>query len=206
MNNIRIRECKLEDTPDFLKIMVESFQDKFEIAFKRVPSIKALKAMKSLFDSIIKLMDFPGLYVAKMNKSIAGAMQIKHNNMEGLLDDKAFKILSNILGFKKAIRASLILSIVESNLKENSLLIDSIAVAEKFRRVGVGKKILTHALNISNELNLRSMQLMVVSKNFGAQKFYSEFGFKKIGEKRSFLLKKLTKINSYYIMNYNIKA
>ena len=62
----------------------------------------------------------------------------------------------------------------------------SFAVDEKFRRKGIGKKLLEKAVNAFNVLNVQKVFLEVRKHNFAAIELYKSFGFKIIDERKNY--------------------
>lgn len=57
------------------------------------------------------------------------------------------------------------------------LFIDEIAVAEAWRRRGVGRKLIDHAVRLAEERGLAGVRLLTSLANTVAQKFYAVLGF-----------------------------
>ncbi len=56
-------------------------------------------------------------------------------------------------------------------------LIEQFAVNEKFRRKGIGKKLMNYVKKLAAENNCQSVELGVWCENYNAVEFYSEMGF-----------------------------
>ncbi len=56
-------------------------------------------------------------------------------------------------------------------------LIEQFAVNEKFRRKGIGKKLMNYVKKLAAENNCQSVELGVWCENHNAVEFYSEMGF-----------------------------
>lgn len=61
--------------------------------------------------------------------------------------------------------------------------ITNIAVESKYRRMGVGKKILEGLIKLSKRMFVTSMTLEVRESNYVAQSLYEQYGFKKHGRR-----------------------
>ena len=61
------------------------------------------------------------------------------------------------------------------------LVLHAFAVAPKFWRRGLGKKIVEFCLSYAAEKNYRALRLDIVPSNFPAQKLYEACGFKFVG-------------------------
>jgi len=57
---------------------------------------------------------------------------------------------------------------------------------EKFRRKGLGSKLMKYIINISSAMKIKNIFLEVRASNYSALKFYEKFGFKKIGSRKKY--------------------
>jgi len=62
----------------------------------------------------------------------------------------------------------------------------NITVKEKFRRKGLGSKLMKYIINISSAMKIKNIFLEVRASNYSALKFYEKFGFKKIGSRKKY--------------------
>ena len=62
----------------------------------------------------------------------------------------------------------------------------NIVVRKKFRRQGIGKKLLEELIKFAKNTNLEFMNLEVNSKNQPAIELYQKFGFKQIGIRKKY--------------------
>ena len=63
------------------------------------------------------------------------------------------------------------------NLPLKKCFIEQFAVNEKFRRKGIGKKLMNYVKKLAAENNCQSVELGVWCENYNAVEFYSEMGF-----------------------------
>lgn len=66
------------------------------------------------------------------------------------------------------------------------LYIQHMAVAPEFRRRGVGRLMLTKAVDIARREGIKRVELDVWSFNFDAKRFYTKHGFEVFNEKMAF--------------------
>jgi len=64
--------------------------------------------------------------------------------------------------------------------------ITNIAVKEKFRRKGLGSRLMKYIIDISYAMKIKKMFLEVRASNYPALKLYEKFGFKKIGVRKKY--------------------
>lgn len=62
----------------------------------------------------------------------------------------------------------------------------NIVVKKKYRRQGIGEKLLENLINMSKEMNFDSLNLEVNSKNRPALEMYKKFGFEQIGSRKKY--------------------
>ena len=62
----------------------------------------------------------------------------------------------------------------------------NITVKEKFRRKGLGSRLMKYIIDISYAMKIKKMFLEVRASNCPALKFYEKFGFKKIGLRKKY--------------------
>jgi ribosomal-protein-alanine N-acetyltransferase len=64
--------------------------------------------------------------------------------------------------------------------------ITNIAVREKYRRHGVGERLLISLIDLAKELDARLITLEVRASNTAAQSLYSKYGFTRVGLRRGY--------------------
>lgn len=62
----------------------------------------------------------------------------------------------------------------------------NITVKEKFRRKGLGSKLIKYIMDITYAMKIKKIFLEVRARNYPALKFYEKFGFKKIGVRKKY--------------------
>jgi ribosomal-protein-alanine N-acetyltransferase len=68
----------------------------------------------------------------------------------------------------------------------DELHIANIAVAAAYRRLGLGRRLMTHALERAKADGARSASLEVRASNLGAQALYAGFGFEVVGKRKAY--------------------
>lgn len=68
----------------------------------------------------------------------------------------------------------------------DELHVANIAVAPKFRRLGLGRRLLHHVLARAAEKGMKSATLEVRSGNLAAQALYAHFGFEVVGRRKRY--------------------
>ncbi|MDK2595595.1 GNAT family N-acetyltransferase [Pseudoalteromonas sp. P94(2023)] len=115
-------------------------------------------------------------YVVKVNDRIAGIAGF-HTNEGSLTGGLSFAGLIELLGVIKGVRAALIFSLLERQVKKNELLMDGIAVDEQFRGGGYGSRLLDAIIEHAKNNGYQSVRLDVIDGNTRAKKLYESKGF-----------------------------
>ena len=77
----------------------------------------------------------------------------------------------------------------------------NIVVKKKYRKQGIGEKLLQELINISIKENYEKIELEVNSKNEPAVNLYKKFGFKEVGLRKKYY----NNIDDAILMEKNIK-
>jgi diamine N-acetyltransferase len=158
MNNISIRNAKRSDYESLLPL----FRQVHELhVFERPDLYKenSTPVDREFFDS--QLVDVKQhIFVASIGIEIVGMVVMKED-----------EICEN------------------SFIKERKvLLINSLCVAEKHRKKGIGKRILQHVFDFGKSLKVDSIELGVLEKNSNAIEFYESIGMTTKSRKMEFLM------------------
>lgn len=104
--------------------------------------------------------------------------------LAGFQDDEAsltagisFELLQRHLGFWKACRAALVLSLFQRQRAENALLMDGIAVAEHGRGQGLGTLLMKALMHHAEHQGVACIRLDVIDTNPAARRLYERLGF-----------------------------
>ncbi len=68
--------------------------------------------------------------------------------------------------------------LLEHRVKKNELFVDTIAVAEQYRGLGIGNKLLQTVIDFSRRQNFSCVKLSVIGTNTRAKKLYERTGFR----------------------------
>ena len=77
----------------------------------------------------------------------------------------------------------------------------NIVVRKKYRRNGIGEKLLQELINLSMKKNLENIELEVNSNNKPAINLYKKFGFKEVGLRKKYY----NNVDDAILMQKNIK-
>lgn len=105
-------------------------------------------------------------------------------NAEGSLTAgiKAVKLIKR-LGVIRGLYACLVLSLFHRQPRSQELVMDGIAVDQRFRGAGIGSRLLTAIISYAHRSGFKSVRLDVIDSNPRARKLYESKGF--VAVKRS---------------------
>lgn len=112
----------------------------------------------------------------------AGLSESDINDALAQRDVRYFTAVFEIHPIWVAVVAAEIAGFIECQSRDEDMLVDKLYVAEQFQRQGIGKALLSHALDSSALLN-RAVELDVWVENPRAIALYQSFDFKVIGER-----------------------
>ena len=72
-------------------------------------------------------------------------------------------------------------SLTWMEIPENSLVVHRLSISPEFQGMGIGKKLMIHALKLARENGYKSIRLDAFTDNPAALRLYESLGFKKIG-------------------------
>ena len=186
---LTIREFESNDTKSVIKILVHSFENKFQhlLNFDTERLIELLLESRYFDDEFQE-----GYWVAKYNNEIKGVIKLSwHNKKEKKITGKvSFKELVKKYGLMKVIGLNLALLILSSKPKKRDCYIEHIAVAKSARGLGIGHELLKKAKEYAFENpDFERLTLFVTQENIQAIKLYKKLGFDVVYKKTSFLTK-----------------
>jgi len=115
-------------------------------------------------------------FVALRDGQLAGIAGFK-TAQGSLTGGITFRVLQETLGFLGAIRAGLILSVLERSPAPGQLLMDGIAVAPEMRGAGIGTRLLQRMIEYASREGYQSLRLDVIDTNAAARRLYERMGF-----------------------------
>ena len=160
-----------EHTEDALRISYEAFSRKFSFGFRN------RRDYVRLFHDQV---DHPHCITATVDGQLAGILTIQTNSHEfyGFSVGKTFARFNPI----RAMRIMLNLAIfaLESRPTDDELVVETLVVDARFRGMGIGTRLLTHAEHTATKMGKQRMTLDVIDENEGARRLYERLGFRKI--------------------------
>lgn len=199
--NISIANLKKNEVDKFIRIMWDSFEEKLIPTF----SNNRKAGIEILIEETSKNLKSNKDFVAKASHKIIGVTVIKTTEIAKKMCRKNPKLYFQKLGFLKAIKALLILSLDNFiKIKKDTLYIDTLAVDYNLRGKGVGKKILYFVEDYARKHNKKYLTLGVFKINAAAYNLYKNFGFKKIKEYSTLITEWLYGYREWMIMRKEI--
>jgi ribosomal protein S18 acetylase RimI-like enzyme len=89
----------------------------------------------------------------------------------------SFRVLKEEIGYWGAIRAVLVLALLERKQVASQLLMDGIGVSSKMRGRGIGTKLLHSLVEYAKKEGYQSVRLDVIDTNPAARRLYERVGF-----------------------------
>lgn len=96
---------------------------------------------------------------------------------DSLTSGMNWEVLSSALGFLKASRAALVMSLYERGARPQQLLMDGIAVDPSRRGQGIGTRLLDELTAYAKRKGYHEIRLDVIDTNPGARRLYERNGF-----------------------------
>lgn len=116
----------------------------------------------------------------------------------------SFELLSEVLGPIAAIRAMLLLMLLDRQFVADQLLMDGIAVAPQMRGSGIGTRLLNRLIEYAEAEGYHSLRLDVIDSNPAAQRLYTRVGFVAVKTHHFAYLKKVLGFSAATQMEYGL--
>ncbi|MBF6595893.1 MAG: GNAT family N-acetyltransferase [Thermaceae bacterium] len=117
-----------------------------------------------------------------------------------------FRLLKETLGLLGAIRAFLVLSLLERKCVSGQLLMDGIAVSPKMRGGGIGTRLLHRLIEYARNEGYQSLRLDVIDTNPAARRLYERVGFTLVRTESFVYLKWLLGFEAATQMQYTLNV
>ena len=146
---------------------------------------KSLSFNKHIIDdtkTIAKTMN-EGIYVAKINKNVAGVIHI-HFQGKKVSQDKGLNVCTLIFkyGLFKLLKVRKMSQLFDVDVKKDELHIHGIAVDKRYRKKGVATKLIHYVIKLAREKQLKKVTLDVLDININAYRLYLALNFKVTGK------------------------
>lgn len=118
---------------------------------------------------------------ADMEKTAADCGFIPNRTAQYFSECMRYALLTAVVTCDRTIRG---VCVCKTSLIPDSCEIETISISDSFRRIGLGKKLLSHALRNMRTLKMKSAFVWIDERNDQAVSFFTRFGFRQDGKSR----------------------
>ncbi len=144
-----------------------------------------------------------GNYVFTYEEKVVGILNLKWDEQQKIKKPPKFNIFGAIkrFGIFKLLFTILSLTILETKVTKDEMLVDYIAIHPDFRGKGIGSKLLDFGENQARKnKEITKYSLMVIGQNIRAIKLYEKLGFNIVKTTKLFFLRIFSGIKVYHYM------
>ncbi len=182
-------EVNIEQLEQALEIFYYSFEQKIRPLIH--PKEKAIRLYSLAINQ-------NRVYYALKNKKAVGIIGLQYDNMDFI--SYGFDIIRKHFSFFRSLYLYLMLNIMKMRLEEDTIRVDSIAVADQYRGEGIGTMLINKAIKIAKDRGYKEMILEVVNTNPRAKKLYESMGFRQKKHMKFYFLTRSFGFSSAYVM------
>lgn len=199
-SDILVRAYKPEDLEQVKEIMFDAFKLK-------IGDIAGLSTgeIRDVFDwlGIVPDKEDAGLLVADLDGQVMGCISLKwkdKSTKSSSFTSGLFKF-ARVHGIIKALKLLGCLILLDQEIDEDECYIESVAVSEKARGLGVGSLLISKGCDIAKALpGVTKYTLHVIGSNQGAKRLYDRIGFVNLSCDKGWLVRKLMGEECVYYM------
>jgi len=173
-----------------------AFGAKLSVAISNPSSRKAV--LKKGFNPVFS-------FVAVSSGEMVGITGFK-TKQGSLTGGISFRAVKEETGYCGAIRAVLILALLERKQVAGQLLMDGISVSPKMRGRGIGTKLIHSLIAYAEKEGYRSVRLDVIDTNPAARRLYERVGFVTVKTEKFAYLKWLLGFGAATQMEYSLNG
>lgn len=167
--NITYRNAQYNDSPILAEYIYYASDGLLDYLFKdTIPDMTVTQLLTYGMQDEQRYNSYKSVIVAEYNQKIIGMIQA-YSNTHHKIDDEMRAIIPGE-------RLEQLKEFYSSGV-DNSLLINTMYVDEKFRRQGIAKKLISMVREEARFLGFDKLSLFVLSDNIPAQKLYDSNGF-----------------------------
>ncbi len=183
-----VRFAEPEDDPVIATLVVEGFLDKFRPVFGSRMD-RSLKIMERWVDLEHLSGGVTSLVIEGYSTSeLAASVGVRTEaSREDVLARGLWKALTRNLGFLRAVWATTLLSYPRYSSKPSEAYIERLVVSPSFRRLGMGRRLLSAAEDLARDRGKEAIGLHVTADNLPALRLYESEGYREISRQRSLM-------------------
>ncbi len=144
-------------------------------------------------------------FVAVSNGEMVGIAGFK-TAQGSLTGGISFRVMKEQIGYWGAIRAVLVLALLERKQVAGQFLMDGIGVSPKMRGRGIGTELLHSLIEYAQKEGYRSVRLDVIDTNPAARRLYERVGFVPVKTEKFAYLKWLLGFGAATQMEYSLNG
>jgi GNAT superfamily N-acetyltransferase len=188
VNSLTIREIKLDDIDEFIKILMKVYENKFKVIFKSKLEI----GQNTLINDMKTRKKLENNFVVEIDESVIGAITLKTRETQQNFI-QTLKIFLKNLGFYHGLRSFFVggyhQSISDKFIHTDACYIENLFVLPQYRRKGIGLNLLIRAEEFAKKSNKKFLYGFVETSNYNSIKLCLKSGFKEISVKKSMFTK-----------------
>jgi ribosomal protein S18 acetylase RimI-like enzyme len=183
-----VRFAEPEDDPVIATLVVEGFLDKFRPVFGSRMD-RSLKIMERWVDLEHLSGGVTSLVIEGYSTSeLAASVGVRTEaSREDVLARGLWKALARNLGFLRAVWATTLLSYPRYSSKPSEAYVERLVVSPSFRRLGMGRRLLSAAEDLARDRGKEAIGLHVTADNLPALRLYESEGYREISRQRSLM-------------------
>jgi ribosomal protein S18 acetylase RimI-like enzyme len=183
-----VRFAEPEDDPVIATLVVEGFLDKFRPVFgsRMDRSLKIMERwvdLEHLSGGVTSLV-IEGYATSELAASVGVRTEASR---EDVLARGLWKALTRNLGFLRAVWATTLLSYPRYSSKPSEAYVERLVVSPSFRRLGMGRRLLSAAEDLARDRGKEAIGLHVTADNLPALRLYESEGYREISRQRSLM-------------------
>jgi len=179
--SIELRSAKPLDSKEVIELIFITGLDVFNYMFGK----KAMDVLSYLFERKYNLFSFMHCIVAEIDNEISGIILAYEYEVIEKESKNTGRLIIKYYGHDFIFRVINLIKLgrIISDLNEEDYYISNLAVFEKYRGQGIGKRLIDFATEEAKRLGKSQLALDVESDNKNAIAFYYHLGFKNKGRK-----------------------
>jgi GNAT superfamily N-acetyltransferase len=193
---------KIKITDEINENQLNQAMDIYYFAFKQ--KIKLLiKSKEKAVEVYKKSLNADRIFYAVMENKVVGLAGLHYEN-KNFIDVEYRSLRKHFNPFRSYFIYS-IYKLISPKIKEDVLRIDSLAVKESVRGLGIGSQLIDKVFQFAKSKGFNEVILEVVDTNPKAKKLYEKIGFKEKKLVKYYFLTRPAGFSSEYIMSYDMK-